>query len=380
MTVSPRSARPVQPAPAVISRTLLSLGLIALSAAAFRLTLAPLPPGTVPSVRTLTQTEPLAGASRAQLTLNSGWTDLDLTAADLPGLLLRGQVQWPGGVAVTRQAERAGDRLSVSYQLSDRRSVGMVSPVRLRWDADGLHAGAAESPPRGPWAVRLGRARPTELRASSGSGDQRLVLTDAALSGLTAVAGSGELSVRLPRQLSGDARLVTRSGTLSAEQTGPQAAATTHQLTATSGSGEVRLDLKQSGFRQVRVQSGSGDVRVALPGRPGVDAVLGSDSGDLRVTVPARLSSGRLYLNGGSGDMTVQVPAGAAVRVALGDQIGGERLPVSYLRRGEAALSPAALRGGPLLEIRVSSLGGELTLTESPNAPAAAPRVGVAQP
>ena len=360
MTAFQTTRPPQQAAQAILVRALLSLALLAVSALAFRFTLLAVPEDAASRGHGLVQQEAVGGATRADLSLDGGWVDLQLSSAAQPGQALSGQLRLPLPGSVQRGATRHSGLLRASYQV---RVGGGPMPLRLQLGAGGLNIGRGEHP-LGVWTLTLGEQLPTALHLSTTSGDQRLHLGGARLSDLKVSSTSGEISAVLPNSFTGAAHFDTSSGDLTVSTEGGQAQKAGNTFTSRSTSGEQTLKLEASAFRSVQARSAYGDLSVRLPARPGLSALLSTDTGEQRVTVPAGLNSGTLDISSRTGDVTLLVPAGAALRVLVSTRVGDTETPPGYLRQGDTYLSPAARTTSSALKIEVSTFSGTLTIRE----------------
>ncbi len=311
---------PPQPAPAILGRMLISLGVLALASGAFRLSLHPendrAPAANGPQ-RTFTQSEALGGASALHLRVNGDRSDLTLDSADLPGRALSGQLN--GGGTVDRGTSRSGGTLNLTYSAH--------GPGGLSWLTS--HDTS--------WHLSVTRAVPTQVQVGLISGDLNLHLEDARLEGLQANTTSGTLDARLPAGLTGDVRLNSLSGDLSVRFGDRGAARPAPSFTANTLSGDQNIDLSGHRFQHVAVNSTSGDVNVSL-----------AAGGEARVASM-------------SGDVTVRVPAGVPVRLTTHTTSGDVSLPDDFTREGRPA---GAGNAQDTLRLVVNTTSGDINIEE----------------
>lgn len=355
---------PQQPASAVVARLLISLGVLGLGAAAFRLSLRPVPGASAAAsgvFRTFTQHDALNGAKQLHVDLDAGNLDLKVGAADLPGEALRGQLTLAG--TLERRAERAGDLLTLSY--TARQRIGLTGVPALRLDARGVQLGGWNGGLSAPWELQLGRALPTSLRVQLLSGDTQLHLADAALTDLHLTSQAGDLKASLPARLPGDVALNSGAGNLTASFLGSAPAGAAGSFSSASRSGDQRLDLTKSAFGRVRIESGSGDVWASLPDRPGVNSEVKVVAGDIHLTLGARANSGSLTVTGVGGDLSLTVPPGLPVRLRMQRAVGDLHSPPGWVSGGGLSRSPAVREGQPALEVTLLSVVGDVTIQEA---------------
>lgn len=370
--------RTTQTAATIATRTLISLGLIALSAAAFRLSLRPVSDTALaPGSQVLRQAAPLAGATSAVLTLQSSWADLRVDSADLPGQAMTGRITLPDADRVILTAAREGATLNSAYTVQSS-SAESSEPFRIGWIGNSLQMNPAGSDRLGLWTVRIGREVSSDLRFSSTSGDLRLNLADVKLKELDLSTRSGDVQLELPGTPSGTAQtgagnvsLRSFSGNLevtSGKAPKPPAAQqkpAASTFKSRSESGDQQLDLSGTAASKVVVSSTTGDLDLTTPGVPELTATLTTLSGNQTVTVPAQVRRGSLTLNSTIGDLELRVPAGAAVRVNVSTRIGDVSVPDGYTKQGETYLSPAAKTSDAPLDITVSTLSGDVSIDEA---------------
>lgn len=383
--ISPRSA---QTAAAITTRTLLSLGLIALSATAFRLSLRPVSDAApAPGSHVLRQTAPLAGATSAALSLQSTWADLQVDSASLPGQAMAGRVTLPDTDRVILTAAREGETLNSTYAVHSS-SAGYSEPFRIGWNGNGLQIDSAGSDRLGLWTVQIGREVPSKLRFSSTSGDMHLKLADVKLTGLDLSTRSGDVQLELPgtpgsltpssltqtgltqtgpgnvsvRSVTGDLKLTSGKADGRPAAQGSAAAST---FESHSESGDQQLDLRGAPYTNVVVSSATGDLDLTTPGVPELVATLTTLSGNQTVTVPFDVKRGSLNLSSTVGDIKLWVPAGAAVRVTVSARVGDVSAPGWYTQQGDTYLSPAAKKSDSPLNITVSTLSGDVRINEA---------------
>ncbi|ULH18327.1 DUF4097 family beta strand repeat-containing protein (plasmid) [Deinococcus sp. KNUC1210] len=355
-----QTTRPARPSvQAILVRALISLALLAVSALAFRFTLLPVPEGA--ASRGLVQREAVAGATRADISLDGGWADLNLKTTAQTAWALNGQLRVPPSATVQHQTTRQDAVLRTRYQV---RGKDGLMPLRFQLGAGGLNVTHGEHP-LGVWMLTVSQHLPTALHLSTTSGDQQLYLGSVRLSDLRVSSTSGEISATIPNGFTGRAHFETSSGDLTVASEGSQAATADSAFTSQSTSGEQTLNLEDSAFRSVQARSTLGDLTVRLPARLGLSAALTTDTGEQYVTVPVGLNSGTLNLHSRIGDMTLLVPSGAAVRILVSTRVGETEMPPGYLRQGDTYSSPAARTAPAALKITVSSFSGILTVREA---------------
>lgn len=375
--------RSAQTAAAIATRTLLSLGLIALSAAAFRLSLRPISDtAPVPGSQVRQQGAPLAGATSTVVSLQSTWANLTVDSASLPGQAMVGRITLPDTDRVILTAARQGETLKSAYAVHSS-STGYSEPFRIGWNGNGLQFNSAGSNRLGLWTVQIGREVPSDLRLSSTSGDMHLKLANVKLKGLDLSTRSGDVQLDLPgivsnqlqprpaqtgpgnvniRSLSGD--LDVTSGRADGRPAA-QGAAAASTFKSHSESGGQQLDLSGTAYTNVAVGSATGDLDLTTPGVPELVATVTTLSGNQTVTVPSQVKRGSLNLSSTVGDIRLWVPAGTAVRVTVSARIGDVSAPEGYTRQGDTYLSPAAKTSDSPLDITASTLSGDVTIGEA---------------
>jgi len=383
--VTTGTSRPPQTAAAIATRTLLSLGLIALSAAAFRLSLQPASDSANTSL--LKQEVALAGAPSARLALNAGWVDLKVDAADLPGVALAGRLKLPIRdklIATSPPKEEVGASLSRTYTVgSGAAEAESAEPWRLGWNIHGVQRDTPAADRLGLWTVRIGQDVPSELLFSSSSGSLSLNLSGVKLKGLNVSTRSGDTRLTLPAALSapdqsppGPVSLRSFSGDLAvtSEKSDPPPAAQGHATASTfkaqSESGDQKLDLQGTAYSNVVVGSSTGNIELTTPAATQLVAAVTTLSGHQTVTVPARVKRASLTLRSTMGDLEVRLPAGAAVRVTVSTRLGDISVPDGYTKQGDTYLSPSALalivrQPDAPIDIIASTPSGDVTIDEA---------------
>jgi hypothetical protein len=179
-----------------------------------------------PAGRALTTqqiSQPLEGASRANVHISSGVGTLRIAGISEPGAdtLVEGTVVAPEQVRLETDFNVSGG--TASYRLRVREATG--SPFPTTWGDD-----------RG-WDLRLSRNIPIDLRVDTGVGRATLDLADLNLTNLMMNTGVGQTTVSVPA-----------SGRVQAQVSG--------------GVGETIIEIPSRMSARIRVNGGLGDVSV----------------------------------------------------------------------------------------------------------------------
>lgn len=233
------------------------------------------------------------------------YANVNLTLSDVPTEV--SSLSDPGTLVEARVEGRRPAAFDV--QGSDTKTVTL--------QPEGGRSGPSSIFTRNRWRIELGRAVPIDLNVTAGSGPASFDLGHVDLDSLRAYLGSGPLTMTLP-----DA----------------------------------------SGRYPVMIDGGSGpsDIRVASGAALDLDLTMGSGRTTLTF---GTFSAGRLTLRPGSGPVDIDVPNGAAVRLEVTGHGSGRLRLARFLARQSGAgqtgvwASPAALRGGPAIDITIPSVG-----------------------
>jgi hypothetical protein len=141
--------------------------------------------------------EPLRGATDAEVEVDFGVGTLTLGSMPESGDLIRGTVDLHRGERLEREASIVGNTAHVAL-----RSIGNWSVPVFGWEGDKR------------WALQINRDVPVKLTASAGVGDVSLDLKSLRLSELDLDMGIGRATVLLPARGDLDARIETGIGEL----------------------------------------------------------------------------------------------------------------------------------------------------------------------
>jgi hypothetical protein len=199
--------------------------------------------------------EPLGGATNAEIEVDFGVGTLAMGSMPESGDLVQGTVELHRGEQLVREASTAGNTAYVAL-----RSKGNWSVPVFGWEGDKR------------WVLQINRDVPVKLTTSAGVGDVSLDLKSLRLSELGLDMGIGRATVLLPARGDLDARIETGIGELIVKV--PQGAGV--RVQASTGLGNVSVP---TGYRRqddAYVSSGyaSADSRIDLVLEAGIGRIL----------------------------------------------------------------------------------------------------------